>query len=157
MTIAKKILVATDFSELGQAAVTQASNLAHALGSTLDVVHVFTLQNMTEAAAMTRDQLEDAERRARVHLDAVAAAVRATGRLGQAVLRHGDPAPMILLAATELDSELIVLGTHGRKGMSRFVMGSTAESVLRQARVPVLVVKVAHAVRSSIDAASLPG
>lgn len=141
MTVANNILVATDFSELGQAAVEHALMLAEKLGGTLHVVHVYTLQNKPESATQAREDLERAEQHARAQLDRVGAELRSCQRLGQTVLRHGDPAPMILLTADELGADLVVLGTHGRRGLGRLVMGSVAEAVLRQSLVPVLVVK----------------
>ena len=56
-------------------------------------------------------------------------------------LRERKPADEILAAAREWEADAIVIGTHGRSGMSRLVLGSTAESVVRQALCPVLVVK----------------
>ena len=53
----------------------------------------------------------------------------------------GDPATEILHMAHEMNCDLIVMGTHGRKGLSRLLMGSVAEEVLRKAQCPVLVVK----------------
>jgi nucleotide-binding universal stress UspA family protein len=55
----------------------------------------------------------------------------------------------ILAQALKLDADLIVMGTHGRRGLSRLVMGSDAEGVLREARVPVLLVRAPAARRSS--------
>ena len=54
---------------------------------------------------------------------------------------EGDPATAILEVARENSADLIVIGTHGRKGLLRILMGSVAESVLRGATCPVLVVK----------------
>lgn len=56
-------------------------------------------------------------------------------------LRIGDPASAILQLASDLDVAMVVMGTHGRKGLSRLVLGSVAESVLRQSECPVLVVR----------------
>jgi nucleotide-binding universal stress UspA family protein len=60
------------------------------------------------------------------------------------VLREGDAAAEILRMAKELPSDLIVLGTHGRTGPRRMVMGSVAEAVLRHASCPVLTLKSTH-------------
>jgi nucleotide-binding universal stress UspA family protein len=56
-------------------------------------------------------------------------------------LREGKPADQILAAAREWDADVIVIGTHGRSGISRLVLGSTAEAVVRHAPCPVLVIK----------------
>jgi universal stress protein A len=55
-------------------------------------------------------------------------------------LREGKPADEILAAAREWEADLIVIGTHGRSGVSRILLGSTAESVVRDAACPVLVI-----------------
>jgi len=56
-------------------------------------------------------------------------------------LLEGDPATVIVETAHETDADLIVMGTHGRAGLTRLVMGSVAEAVLRQAPCPVLTVR----------------
>jgi nucleotide-binding universal stress UspA family protein len=60
-------------------------------------------------------------------------------------LAEGDPAAEIIRAAQETGAELIVMGTHGRTGLQRLLMGSVAEQVLRKASCPVLTVKAPHA------------
>ena len=55
-------------------------------------------------------------------------------------LREGKPSDEILAAAREWEADLIVIGTHGRSGVSRLILGSTAESVVRHATCPVLVI-----------------
>ena len=57
------------------------------------------------------------------------------------ILRNGDPVQVILDIEKEFDTDLIVLGTHGRKGLERVFAGSVAEQVLRQAQCPVLTVR----------------
>jgi nucleotide-binding universal stress UspA family protein len=64
-------------------------------------------------------------------------------------LEHGDAAEEILRVAEEVGCDLIVMGTHGRSGLGRLLMGSVAEAVLRRARCPVLTVKSPAAVPSS--------
>jgi nucleotide-binding universal stress UspA family protein len=57
------------------------------------------------------------------------------------VLPNSSPAQAITQVAADKDADLIVVGTHGRKGLTRMLMGSTAESLLRRSPCPVLVVK----------------
>jgi universal stress protein A len=143
MVIGKDILVATDFSELGQRAVKVGFELAERLNSKVHFVHVFTLQGSAESASLTSEALRDAELLAAGKLRMVADPYRASGRLGEVTTRHGDPASMILLTAEELSADIILLGTHGRRGIPRLLLGSTAESVLRLAKCTVVVVKQA--------------
>ncbi len=56
-------------------------------------------------------------------------------------LEHGEPAPVILAVAEQIGADLIVLGTHGRTGLRRLLMGSVAEQLVRRASCPVLTVK----------------
>ena len=57
------------------------------------------------------------------------------------ILRTGDPRDMILQTAKEIHADLIVIGTHGRRGISRFLLGSVAEAIVRSAPCPVLTVR----------------
>jgi nucleotide-binding universal stress UspA family protein len=61
----------------------------------------------------------------------------------QTSLRFGDPRTEIQAAAAEIGIELIVMGTHGRRGVSRLLLGSVAESIARTAHCPVLLVRAA--------------
>ena len=61
----------------------------------------------------------------------------------------GDPAERVLETARGLAADLIVMGTHGRKGLSRLVLGSVAERVVRESPVPVLTVRATAAARKS--------
>ncbi|MFN8515911.1 MAG: universal stress protein [Thermomicrobiales bacterium] len=63
----------------------------------------------------------------------------------ETLLREGAPASDIVAAAQEWQADLIVVGTHGRGGLGRLVLGSVAESVLRDAPCPVLVVRMGTA------------
>lgn len=141
MTIGKTILIATDFSALGQQAVKVGFELAAKVDGKVHLVHVFTVQDSPESGALAKDALRDADLMAVGKLRAVADAYRDTGRLGEVRTRHGDAAPMILLTAEELSADIIVLGTHGRRGLPRLLLGSTAESVLRLATCTVVIIK----------------
>jgi nucleotide-binding universal stress UspA family protein len=118
-----EILVATDFSDNADAALDVAARYARALHTRLHLLHVFT----AEALGVTV-LLGDAA--ARVGPD-VPVIVAATG---------GDPVEEIIRYARRHPIDLIVVGTHGRTGVSRVLLGSVAERVVRAARCPVLVV-----------------
>jgi nucleotide-binding universal stress UspA family protein len=141
--MSKRILVATDFSELGRAAVTAALELAQASDAKIDVLHVYTALGAPEVEGYAGVPLPQLEAHARTELARAADEVAAAGRLGESLLHFGEAAPRILLTAEERASDFIVLGSHGRRGLSRLVLGSTAEDVLRRAHVPVWVVKQA--------------
>jgi nucleotide-binding universal stress UspA family protein len=88
-------------------------------------------------------------RRCRIALDDVVARARA-GSIGiDTLLREGSPALEIVGVADEIAADLIVMGTHGRRGVARALLGSVAEHVVRAGRAPVLTV---HAQKQALPA-----
>jgi nucleotide-binding universal stress UspA family protein len=71
-------------------------------------------------------------------------------------LERGDPASEILRTADEFGADLIVMGTHGRSGLGRLLMGSVAEAVLREAPSPVLIARSALPVPRAASSGSTP-
>lgn len=140
-----KILCATDFSEPGQAAEEHALELARALGAELVYVHVSAETMLYGEAAFAVGDVQrvyDAQRRwAQDTLAArVAAAVKA-GVAARSILRVGAPFEQIVGTAAEERADMLVLGTHGRTGLDRLLMGSVAERVVRLSPCPVLTVR----------------
>jgi nucleotide-binding universal stress UspA family protein len=119
----REILVATDFSDEAEAALRRAVDYARRFGARLHLLHVFAAGEVE----VTR-LLADATALAGPD---VPVTVSSTG---------GDPAQEILRYAERHPIDLIVVGTHGRSGVSRVLLGSVAERVLRGARCPVLAV-----------------
>jgi nucleotide-binding universal stress UspA family protein len=68
----------------------------------------------------------------------------------RALIRLGDPAEEILAVATAETADLVVLATHGRRGLNRLIMGSTTETVLRKSAVPVLTLRTANLVPDKV-------
>jgi len=81
---------------------------------------------------------------ARSQLEPLRLRLREEGLTVGHLLGHGDVVASILHAAEEIDAGLIAMGTHGRKGLERFLLGSVAEQVIRGASCPVLVVRVGN-------------
>jgi nucleotide-binding universal stress UspA family protein len=135
---AQEILVATDFSEIGAAALGVGAQYARALHARLHLVHVSTED--ADAARLLADAAGE------VGAD-VPVVVARTG---------GDPAEAILRYGTQHRIDLIVVGTHGRTGVSRVLLGSVAERVVRGARCPVLVVPAPRPGATPEPAASMP-
>lgn len=134
------ILVAVDFGDASAHAVRLAGRLAAAFGAALRVVHADVLE---VPAYFTREQIDGIEReraRARVTAedDVRQFVARTTAHPAAVTMVEGAPAEVVLDAAR--DADLIVMGTHGRRGPSRWWLGSVAERVVRAALVPVLVV-----------------
>ncbi|MDB4985957.1 MAG: Universal stress protein family [Myxococcaceae bacterium] len=139
----KHILVPVDFSKGSDRAVAQAEQLATALGARIELFHayqlpVFALPDSTVTVSPTyvADLTERAQRELEKHRDALAA----RGVTATVKLLEGNAADAIVERAEALHASMIVLGTHGRSGFRRFLLGSTVERVVRMATVPVLTV-----------------
>jgi nucleotide-binding universal stress UspA family protein len=134
------ILHPTDFSPQSQAAFQVACALARDYVARLVLVHVKPPEMIYgEGYALPPDP-ETARKELQEQLDHLLAPdpVICVERL----LKQGDAAQEILRVANETHPDLVVLGTHGRTGVSRLLMGSVAEAVLRKAPCPVLTVKM---------------
>ena len=143
----KKILLPTDFSGCANYALPYAAAIARATKAQIICVHV--VEPVTPAVGYTgladpmpiadiSEQLEDSAER---QLPKLAEGEECTGLNVEEVIVHGDAAAEIVRVATEQEVDLIVISSHGRTGFGRIIFGSTAESVVRHASCPVLVVK----------------
>ncbi len=138
-----KILVAVDGSELAAHAAEVAFDFAHSLGGTLALVHVVQpdVGGIPMEAMVTVEEIAALETAsAQRHLDELHR--RAPRELPTAqFLEIGIPAAEILRVAKEWSADVIVIGSHGRRGLGRALFGSVAEAVMRGATCPVLVVR----------------
>jgi nucleotide-binding universal stress UspA family protein len=147
----RTILHPTDFSLLSTTAFAYAAQLAHDFGSRLLILHaVETLgpENVSYGEATSFLQPEAYRQRLwedLIHLKPPYADVAV-----EPILSDKDPARAILDIARERSCDLIVLGSHGRRGWRRLMMGSVAEQVVRRASCPTLVVNAATAERLSL-------
>jgi nucleotide-binding universal stress UspA family protein len=139
----KRILVPHDFSPTADNALAFALDLATKLGAAITVMHAYEYPMLSypEGPALTADLVLEIEKAARVALDGVVSRARRPGVPMDATLRQGPAWAEILAAANEARAELIVIGTHGRRGLSRALLGSVAEKVVRTAPCPVLTVR----------------
>jgi nucleotide-binding universal stress UspA family protein len=142
----KKILLPTDGSDTAQRAALVAIDLAGRYGATLEIVSVidplpFVYFPDGGAEAMAY-YLEAAETAAKGGLDGAEAAAKAAGVACSChILREHGPAQAITEHALSSGCELIVMGSHGRRGLDAVILGSVAQKVLTLAKLPVLVVK----------------
>jgi nucleotide-binding universal stress UspA family protein len=143
----KHILIATDGSELAQKAVTQGFDLAKALDAKVTVVTVTpSWAAVAPAEAAIAFPVEEYNRTVKENatsiLGPVVAAAKERG-VPCASLHESDqfPAEGILSAAGETGCDLIVMSSHGRRGLTRLLLGSTAQEVLTHSKVPVLVAR----------------
>ena len=137
------ILFPTDFSQSNEAALQYASTLAAESGATLHVLHVHDIRNLGtvagEASSVFASAWQEGLEEARKLLEKIVPARASVDCKHHCVI--GTPEEEIVSFASENDCELIVMASHGRTGLSRLLMGSIAESVMRKASCPVLIVK----------------
>ncbi|MXV63924.1 universal stress protein [Natronorubrum sp. JWXQ-INN-674] len=142
------ILVPTDGSPGAEPAIENALDLArrydasvHAL-SVIDVAELMELDYLGDRTDFERtiEPLEDAAKDA-VQTVVAQARERDADLEVVTVVRQGIPFEVILEYADRIDADLIVMGTHGRRGLSRFLLGSTTERIVRASPVPVLTVR----------------
>lgn len=144
MTLPTNILVPTDFSAAADAALDYAFALASKLGARLHALHVIGVPELGVpelGVAFTSAILTPLILQRRATLDARFADRRTEAHLGEIALRTGDARDCILQTLAEVGGDLIVMGSHGRRGLSRLLLGSTAEGIVRTAPCPVLVVR----------------
>ncbi len=145
----QKILVPTDFSACSTRALAEAQQFAVAFGASIDLMYVWSAPALVAPEALisgvginelplfqwigqnASEQLEKFE----------AAAQQAGIAVRSSICESGDPATAIIERATNGGYDLLVLGTHGRTGLSHLLMGSVAEKVMRRAPCPVLTVR----------------
>ncbi len=140
----KVLLVPTDMSAASQAAVAYAANLARTMGGTLVLLHVLSPAVVKETAheRYVDKQLEDVRIMLRRWFVNFIPEDARQGVQLQMIAAVGHPVSEILAVAEALRAEMIVMATHGRRGLRRAVYGSVAEAVLRNAPCPVLAVRV---------------
>ncbi len=137
------ILCPIDFGDASMKAFTLAKELAGRLGAELVVLHVF-VEPVVAYPGMTPilvpgmgDEVATAARRALDDLVQNHPGVRTS-------LRTGEAAEEILAAVESLRPRMVVMGTHGRKGLQRLFLGSVAERIVRSSAAPVLTVRLPH-------------
>ena len=143
--MAMKILNPTDFSECAEQARAQAIWLARALGAEIVLLHVAVETPFYAEGVLAPGEVRkiyDAQRKwAEEALEARAAETRAAGVPARWKLTVGAPADAIVQAVEEEGAEMIVMGTHGRRGLERMLLGSVANKVIQLAPCPVLTVR----------------
>jgi nucleotide-binding universal stress UspA family protein len=152
----KRILVPVDFSAASRAALWRASELASALGATVEVLHVVDLPKPQHMAAefhvpMPIEYLKDVRRQTEEHFTEWLATANVPPTVHHEI-GDGKPNAEIVEYARDRGVDLIVMGTHGRGGMSHLLLGSVAEKVIRAAPCPVMTVRAEGASASSAAA-----
>ncbi len=136
-----RILIATDGSEKNRSALDEGINFARAFGATLYAVYVIDIGAFSSMSA----DIPIGDTYAVFQAEAEQAFSRIKSIAGdvpvEAVLREGHPAAEVVKFADANNIDLIVIGTQGKKGLERLLLGSVAEEIIRSAPCRVLVVK----------------
>lgn len=159
MLTVKTILLATDFSEGAEARMTYARDLALRTGAELHMLYAHVLHG---------EPYERPEQKPETEAEAEEALRQLSAKVGEGVgptihyvvERNVTPAPAILDYAKANDVDVIVVGTHGRRGVRRLILGSVAEEVLRMAPCPVMTIRPQpddpESARTEIDSLLVP-
>lgn len=142
----QKILVAIDDSEISDNVIQQAAQLAKALNSEITVVEVMTLDPYLADAYLRLGQSNELIERVRSYVhENLTKAEKKFEALGLTVatqvLEGFSVNGEIISAAQNLGADLIIMGSHGRTGFKKFILGSVAQKVLGESHIPVLVVR----------------
>jgi len=135
------ILFATDFSSSSTAALPHAVAIARHFGAQLYLAYVIPTDAYDLIPAGERDAaLENMRRHVEQQMKGLRGTAPLQGIQHTVLVDHGSVWPMISMMAEKQKIDLIVIGTHGRRGVEKLLMGSTAEEILRCARAPILMV-----------------
>ena len=138
----KQILVPTDFSEHAERAVAQAFALAETVSAKVHLLNAYDLYSYGMSAVMIHRLLHQAFSEHEQLLKLAAEPYRSSSALGEQLVKLGDAREVILETARELQVDLIIMGTAGKQGLKRMLLGSVAESVVRTSERPVMIVKL---------------
>ncbi len=140
----RRLLIATDLSRMNEAFLATVADLTRGFPGQLILLHVSNIAEFAEIQDETGMAFDQYMESIRSRLQDMVERLFAPGMPARIeVLPDDSVAHGILAAADRVGADMIVMGTHGRTGLSRLVLGSVAEAVLRRAAVPVLVVPLA--------------
>ena len=146
----QNILVAVDDSPISYAAIEHAEQLAKIMNSQVTVLSVLAVDPMVgvdfyKIAPSITEYVMAAEKNAQGRLDDIQQTLAQHGvHATTKIARESSTATAILKVAEEIQADLIIMGSHGHKGLKKWVLGSVAQEVLSSSHYPVLVVKQAQ-------------
>src|SRR5262245_23151079 len=144
----KNILIPTDFSDTSSAALGHASMIAERFNADLTILHVDTSTETTreEAFPALEPEMDETEKATESEVLLLTGMNTPKHLRVKRVLRcNENPAEEIVRYTREHAVDLVIVGTHGRSGLSHLIMGSVAEKVVRQAHCPVITVRASEA------------
>jgi nucleotide-binding universal stress UspA family protein len=141
MSHIETILLATDGSPASECASEEGIDLAVQLGARLLVVSVLSAASRPSEAAAEAGGLADSRASLTTKAQAIVQRAKAAGADATFLVWEGEPGEAIVAAADSENADLIVVGSHGRSGVSRFFIGSVSDFVVRHAHCPVMVAR----------------
>lgn len=133
------IVLATDLTSASTEATLRAVDLADRLGARLLIVNV--LEKHRVSGSGTHERVDQARAERESHLVTLVRDARAAGVTAEFLVWEGDPGTSIAAAAEAENADMVVVGTRGRSGAERMILGSVSDHVVRNAPCPVLVVR----------------
>ncbi|MGO8998303.1 MAG: universal stress protein [Polyangiaceae bacterium] len=139
----QRILVPVDFTETSDKAFDFAIQLAEKFGASVTAMHAFEIPVVgfpDGSLVATADIASRIQEAARQGLDGAVKARQGRGVKIDSLLREGSAHEEVRAVAEQIHADMIVIGTHGRKGLARALLGSVAENVIRTVKIPVLTI-----------------
>ncbi|MFT3697080.1 MAG: universal stress protein [Kofleriaceae bacterium] len=143
----KTILVPTDLGEGADAALDYACDLARPFGARIHLVSAITIPalGVPELGVAMTGSVVDGMMADTLHgLEAIIERNKERGAFAKPILKSGDPVDIINETAAEVGADMIVMTTHGRTGVARWLLGSVTEQVVRTSPIPVLTIHVSE-------------
>jgi nucleotide-binding universal stress UspA family protein len=140
----RKILVPLDGSKVAEGVLPHAKALAYSQGAELILLTVGAnpaLDFVFSDPGLAQDAVHEQEERSKKYISEIETELKAAGFKTSTLLRVGSVADVILGVAEELHVDVIAMSTHGRTGPARWLLGSVAEKVVRNSKVPVLLIR----------------
>ena len=143
MLTLRQILVPVDFTETSDRALAYAVEFARRFDASITVIHAYQIPvyGFPDGAYITAaDVAAQLSTAAQARLEAIVDSQKLANVPMSGILRDGVAWEEINAVAQDIKADLIIIGTHGRRGLARALLGSVAENVIRTAKIPVLVI-----------------
>lgn len=140
----KKILVPLDGSRTAEAVLTHAKALAYSEGAEIVLLSVAAnpaLEFAFEDPAIASQAISEQENKIKAYMADAEKALKGEGFKVSAIVREGSVADTILDVANEINADVIAMSTHGRTGPARWLIGSVADRVVRNSKIPVMLIR----------------
>lgn len=139
----KKILVPLDGSKTAEGVLPHAKALAYSEGAELVLLTVASnpMDFVFSDPGVASREIEEQQKRSKKYVTDIENELKTAGFKVSILLREGAVADVILRTAEEIGADVIAMSTHGRTGPARWLLGSVADRVVRNSRIPVLLIR----------------